>query len=304
MLPTGVIIHVLIVICIYAILAIGLNIIMGCAALFTIANAALFGVGAYTSALLALAGFPFWLDILAATFMAGLISFLIGLPTLNLVGDYLAVATMGLGEILVAISRNWDSVTRGPMGLPGIPPASLFGFTFDSPPKFLGLSAALLLVIYLVAERLIYSPFGRVLKGIREDEIAVQALGKNAFWFKMWAFVVGGAFMGTAGSLYAHYLGFIDPSSFTLWIAFFIWSIIILGGLGNNLGAIAASFVFVAMRESLRFLGLPANVTAAIQQIFFGIILIVMMIFAPRGLIPERKYITRYKGDAEDRQSD
>ncbi len=304
MLPSGVIIHVLIIICIYAILAIGLNIIMGCAGLFTIANAALFGVGAYTSALLALAGFPFWVDILAAIFMAGLVSLLIGLPTLNLSGDYLAVATMGLGEVLVAILRNWDSVTRGPMGLPGIPAASLFGFTFDSPIKFLGLSAVSLSVTYLVAERLTYSPLGRILKGIREDEIAVQVLGKNTFWVKMWAFVAGGALMGAAGSLYAHYLGYIDPSSFTLWIAFFMWAIIILGGLGNNSGTVVASFAFVAIREGLRFLGLPGNVTAAIQQILFGIILIIMMNVAPRGLIPERKYITRYKGDTERQQSD
>ena len=299
MVPTGVIIHVLIVICIYSILSIGLNIIMGCAALFSMAHAALFGVGAYASALLALQGFPFWLDLLAGMFIAGLISFLIGLPTLNLVGDYLAVATMGLAEILVSIFRNWDAVTRGPMGLPGIPPARLFGLTFDSPASFLALSAVCLLLIYLLAQRLTYSPYGRVLKAIREDEGAVQALGKSTFWFKMWAFVLGGAAAGAAGSLFAHYFGFIDPSSFTLWIIFFLWLIVILGGLGNNLGSIVAAICFVAIREGLRFLGLPGNVTSAIQQILFGVLLIVMMIFAPRGLIPERKYKTRYKSNAE-----
>ncbi|MEM3486300.1 MAG: branched-chain amino acid ABC transporter permease [Candidatus Methanomethyliaceae archaeon] len=303
MLPTGVIIHVLVFVCIYAILAVGLNLIMGCAALFTIANAALFGVGAYTSALLALAGYPFWVDILAAVFMAGLISFLIGWPTLNLVGDYLAVATMGLGEILVSVFRNWDSVTRGPMGLPGIPPAKVFGVVFDQPLKFLLLSAIFLLIVFLIAERLAYSPFGRVLKGIREDEIAVNTLGKNTFRFKMWAFVIGGAFMGGAGSLYSHYVGFIDPSSFTLWNAFFLWLIVILGGLGSNVGAVLASLAFVGIRESLRFLGLPGNVTAAIQQVLFGVILIAIMIYAPRGLIPERKYVTRYKGNVESRES-
>jgi branched-chain amino acid transport system permease protein len=292
--PTGVILDILIMICIYGILSIGLNLIMGTAGLFTIAHAALFGVGAYTSALLALAGVPFWLDMLAAIALAGLISYLIGLPTINLKGDYLAVATMGAGQILVAVLDNWDSVTRGPMGLPGIPPASLFGFKFDTDIKFFGLALVCLGIVYFISERLVHSPFGRVLKAQRMDEGTTQASGKNTYAFKMWIFVIGGSFAGIAGSLYAHYIGYVDPTTFTLDLLFFLWLIIILGGLGNNLGTVLGCVVFESLREGLRFVGLPGDVSAAIQQILFGVLLILMTIFARRGLIPESKYVRAY----------
>jgi len=293
------IIHLLVVITIYAILSISLNLTVGVTGLFNLGHAAFFGIGAYTSALLTLAGVPFWLAMLAAICMASLIAFLIGLPTLRLKGDYLAVATMGLGEITRAVFKNWISVTRGPMGLPGIPSATLFGFTFDSFAKFLILSTACLVIVYILAEKLIYSPFGRVLKGIREDEIAVQALGKNAFWFKIWSLAISAGVAGLAGSLFAHYMGFIDPSSFGLWLTFFILLIIMLGGRGNNLGAVVGAAIFVAVREGLRFVGLRPAIAAPLQQLLFGVLLIILTIFAPRGLIPERKAVTRYRRDVE-----
>jgi branched-chain amino acid transport system permease protein len=160
----------------------------------------------------------------------------------------------------------------------------------------LGLSAIFLVIVYILAEALIRSPFGRVLKGIREDEMAVQALGKNTFWFKMWSLVISAGIAGLAGSLFAHYMGFIDPSSFGMWITFFILLIIMLGGLGNNLGAMVGAVIFVVVREGLRFVGLPPAIAAPLQQLLFGVLLIVMTIFAPRGLIPERKAVTRYTG--------
>ncbi len=288
--------HLLVLITLYSILSISLNLAVGVTGLFNLGHAAFFGIGAYTSALLSMAGVPFWLALLAGVCMASLIALLIGLPTLRLVGDYLAVATMGLGEIARAVFKNWVSVTRGPMGLPGIPDASLFGFTFDSFVEFLGLSAVCLVIVYILMEALIRSPFGRVLKGIREDEMAVQALGKNPFWFKMWSLAISAGIAGLAGSLFAHYMGFIDPSSFGMWITFFILLIIMLGGLGNNLGAVVGAVIFVVVREGLRFVGLPPSIAAPLQQLLFGVLLIVMTIFAPRGLIPERKAVTRYKG--------
>jgi branched-chain amino acid transport system permease protein len=210
---------------------------------------------------------------------------------------------MGAGEILVAIFRNWDSVTRGPMGLPGIPAPSLFGINFDTDFKYLVLSVACLLIIYFVANRIIYSPYGRVLKAVRMDEGTTQASGKHTYWFKMWIFVIGGAFAGLAGSLYAHYISYIDPASFTLYLVFFLWLIIILGGLGNNLGTIVGCVVFVSLREGLRFVGLPGNITAAVQELLFGVLLICMTIFARRGLIPEAKYVRQYRPDAADHKS-
>jgi branched-chain amino acid transport system permease protein len=301
-LDLSLIIHLGVIIGIYAILAVSLNLIMGVAGLFNIGHAAFYGIGAYTSAILAKAGVPWFVAMLAGVLLAGFVAFIVGIPTLRLVGDYLAVVTMGLGEIARAVFTNWIDVTRGPMGLPGIPHASLFGFEFDTAPRYLLLTFISLAVIYLIGERILHSPFGRVLKGIREDEGAAQALGKNTYRFKMTILVVGSGMAGLAGSLFAHYITYIDPTSFVMWLTFFIFLIIMLGGLGNHLGAIVATVVFVALREGLRFVNLPAGLNpAALQQLLFGILLIITTIFIPRGLIPERKVL--YQGEAKNAES-
>ena len=291
--------HLLVIAVIYSILSISLNMAVGVTGLFNMGHAAFFGIGAYTAAILSLAGTPFWLDMLAAVCMCGLVAALIGLPTLRLVADYLAVATMGLGEIARAVFKNWTSLTGGTMGLRGIPQASLFGLTFISTARFLGLSVACLLVVYAVAEGLLHSPFGRVLKSIREDEIAAQSCGKDTYWFKMWALVISAGMAGVAGSLYVHYINFIDPTSFTMWITFFLLLIIMVGGLGNNLGAVLASVMFVAVREGLRFIGLPTSIGAPLQQLILGVLLLLVTILAPQGLIPERKIIARQTDHAK-----
>jgi len=266
--------------------------------LFNLGHAAFYGIGAYTSALLAKSGLPWPLAMLAGVLLAGFIAFLIGIPTLRLVGDYLAVVTMGLGEIARAVFKNWLPVTRGPMGIPGIPHASLLGFKFNTAGRFLVLAVGCLLLAYLLAQRLLHSPFGRVLKGIREDEVAVQALGKNVYRFKMWVLIIGSALAGMAGSLFAHYVTFIDPGRFVMWLTFFILLIIVLGGLGNNLGAVVVTVGFVALREGLRFVKLPGWLNpAALQQLIFGVLLIIATIFVPRGLIPERK-VTYKRGNS------
>lgn len=283
-------VHLLVLITIYGILAISLNLMVGMAGLFNLGLAAFYGIGAYTSAILSRNfGVPVGLSLLAGVALAALIGFIIGLPTVKLVGDYLAVVTMGLGEITRAVFKNWVPVTRGPMGLPGIPHLSLFGFTLDSAPLFLGFSVLMILISFILAERIRLSPFGRVLRGVREDEMGAQALGKNTYWYKMTALVVGSGLAGLAGGLFAHYMNFIDPSSFVMWLTFFIFLAIMMGGLGNNLGAVVATGVLMLLREGLRFAGLPPAIAAPLQQLIFGILLIIMTIFAPRGLIPEQK---------------
>ncbi len=284
--------HLAVLITIYAILSISLNLVMGATGMFNIGLAAFYGVGAYASAILAKAGLPWFWAMLAAIGMAGLLAFVVGIPTLRLVGDYLAVVTMGVGEIMRAVFTNWLSLTGGTNGIPGIPHAALFGFKFDTEPKFLVLSLVCLAVTYVIAERLLRSPFGRVLKGIREDETGAQALGKNTYRFKMTIFIIGAGMGGLAGSLFAHYITYIDPSSFVMWLTFFIFLILMLGGRGNNLGVVLATTVFVAFREGLRFVPLPQWLDpSALQQLIFGLLLIVSTIYLPRGLVPERKTI-------------
>ncbi len=284
------VVHLAVIITIYGILAISLNLMVGVTGLFNLGYAAFFGIGAYTSALAAKAGVPWLFSALAGIALSGALAFVIGIPTLRLVGDYLAIVTLGVGEIARAVFKNWIPVTRGPMGLPGIPHAELLGFRFDTADKFLILGVACLGLTFLIAERILRSPFGRVLKGIREDETAVQALGKNSYRFKMVILVIGSGFAGLAGSLFAHYITYIDPTSFVMWLTFFVLLIIMLGGLGNNLGALVATVVFVVFREGLRFVTLPDWLNpAALQQLLFGVLLIITTLFLPRGLIPERK---------------
>jgi branched-chain amino acid transport system permease protein len=293
------IVHLAVIICIYGILALSLNLIIGMTGLFTIGHAAFFGIGAYASAILTRVGIPWFFSMLTGVALASLLAFLIGLPTLRLVGDYLAIVTLGAAEIARAVFRNWIPVTRGPMGLPGIPDAAIFGIRFNTAEEYLGLGLVCLAVVFIISQRIVYSPFGRVLKGIREDESATQSLGKNTYRFKMVIFIVGCGMAGLAGSLYAHYIGFIDPTSFVMWLTFFIVLIIMLGGLGNNVGALVATVVFVLLREGLRFVELPERLNpAALQQLIFGLLLIVVTLFMPRGLMPERKITYRRDHDA------
>jgi len=283
-------IHLATLVAIYGILAISLNLIMGVTGLFDMGHAAFFGIGAYATAIVMTQfDVPWIVSIGVSCALASLVAWLTGIPTLKLRGDYFAVVTMAVGEIARSVFRNWMDVTRGPLGIPNIPHANFLGVTFTPGVPFLGLAFIILAVMLLLSQRLIFSPFGRILKGIRDDEGAgVEALGKDSYRRKMQVFVIGSGMAGLAGSLFATYIGYIDPSTFTLWLTNFILLIIILGGKGNSLGAVIATAMFVFLREGVRFLGLPTSIAAPLQQWLFGLLLILVMLFAPRGLVPER----------------
>lgn len=277
--------NILVMACIYGILAMSLNLTVGFTGLLNLGHAAFFAIGAYTSALLALAGVPFYASLAAGALAAAAAGYLIGIPTLKLRGDYLAIATLGFGEITRVVLKNWTPVTGGPMGLPGIPRASLMGFRFQTPEAFLALSLAILLLTYLVLQRLAASPFGRVLRGIRDDELAVLAMGKETMAFKLRALALGSLLAGVAGALFAHYITFIHPSSFTIGEGILILCMVVLGGMGSNTGALLGAFILVALPESLRLLGLPGAVAGPLRQLFFGLILVVLMVRRPGGLL-------------------
>ena len=285
--------HLLIIASIYAILSISLNLMTGSTGLFNLGLAGFYGVGAYTSALLAKAGVPFLLSLFGAMILAGSVGFLIGIPTLRLVGDYLAVVTMGLGEIARAVFKNWVNLTGGYMGLRNIPKASFLSYEVQTRLAYLIFAVITLIIVYVVVESLLNSPFGRVLRSIREDEMAAQALGKDTFKFKMWSMVIGSGIAGLSGALFAHYINVISPADFVMWLTFFVFLIIMLGGLGNYLGGIVATFIFVLVREGLRFVGLPPSISAPLQQLIFGLLLIFATIYLPQGIIPERRQIVR-----------
>ena len=278
--------HILILIGIYTLLSVSLNLISGYAGLLSVAHAALFGVGAYIAALLALHfHLSFLPALLCAAVGAGVISLLIAAPSLRIHDDYFVLATFAFQVIAFSVMNNWVDLTGGPMGLPGIPPPQILGFTVSSHVQFLLLTVALATFALLLVRRLVRSPFGRVLTAIREDEVFAQSLGKNITRYKLQVFVIGGALAAAAGALYAHYISFIDPTSFTVQESVFMLAIVIVGGSGSLAGSVAGAAFLVSLPEALRFLGLPSSVAANVRQMLYGALLVICMMFRPQGLL-------------------
>ncbi len=283
--------HILVISGIYMILSLSLNLIVGYTGLPALGHAAFSCIGAYTSALLALnLGVSPWIGVIAGAFLAAFFGLIIGFPSVRLKGDYLALSTFGAGVIVYLIAKNWVSLTRGPMGLPGIPGFSLFGHELSETWQYLLLVGAFVVLTTFIISRLVDAPFGRVLRGIREDEIAVTAFGRNTARFKLLAFVVGAFFAGIAGSLYAHYITFIDPSSFTVMESITILLMVIFGGMGSIEGSLIGAFLLVLVPELLRFVGLPSSVAAPLRQMLYGLILVVLMIKRPQGILGRYRF--------------
>lgn len=283
--------HILILIGIYIILSIGLNLIVGYTGLLSIAHAAFYGIGAYISALLALHfGWSFWGTILVGAMGAGLLGAMVAIPALRVRGAYLVIASFGFQVIIHSTFNNLVFITRGPMGLPGIPQPHLFNIEFSSVKLYLILIFAFVSVVIFLTRRIISSPLGRVLKAIRENEVATLALGKNVVKFKVLIFVLGAFLAGIAGSLYAHYITFIDPSSFTVEESILILSMIVVGGLSSLNGSILGAIILVSFPEILRFLGVPHAIAAPLRQMFYGALLVVLMRLRPQGLWGEYEF--------------
>jgi branched-chain amino acid transport system permease protein len=284
-------IHILIISGIYIILTLSLNLIVGYTGLAALGHIAFAAVGAYVSSLLALnLGISPWIGLLIGAIIASILGAIVSYPSLRLKGDYLALATFGLGVIFYSIAKNWVSLTRGPMGLPGIPSFSLFGLEFNNVWIYLVLVLAFVGITYFAISNITKSPFGRVLTGIREDEIATEAMGKNIVKHKLIVFVVGAFFAGIAGSLYAHYITFIDPSSFTAMESITVLLMVVFGGMASLPGSVVGAAVLVIFPELLRFLGMPSSVAAPLRQMIYGLLLVVLMILRPQGLIGRYKF--------------
>lgn len=278
--------HILVLVGIYTVLAVSLDLLAGHTGFLSIAHAAFYGLGAYTSALLAIhLGAAFLAGIFAGMAVAVLISFVLSLPSLRLHGDYFVIATFGFQMILFSIFNNWMEVTRGPLGIPGIPKPMILGWTIRSHVGFVVLAAVLAICAHFMVGLLTRSPFGRVLYAIREDEVFTQAIGKNTLWFKVATFAVSAALAASAGSLYAHYITYIDPTSFTVMESILVLSMVIIGGAGSRWGPLIGAVILVTLPEALRFVGLPSSVAANLRQIIYGALLVIMMMVRPRGLV-------------------
>ncbi|MFQ6051200.1 MAG: branched-chain amino acid ABC transporter permease [Candidatus Hydrothermarchaeota archaeon] len=293
---------ILTVACIYAIFCFGLNLQWGYTGLINIGHVAFLAVGAYTSARLTLPapwglGAPFPVGLLAGMVLAGIFAYLIGIPTLRLRKDYLAIVTLGFAEILRLIILNEMWLTNGPIGLPGIP-QPLRGLIPRYDVFYFILVLSALIIIYLFLERITNSPWGRVLKAIREDEDVAKALGKDVTGYKMQSLVLGSAIAGGAGSLLAHFFTYISPDLFDHMQTFYAWIVVVLGGSGNNKGTVLGAFLITAFLEGTRFLkdffpiAIGPDRIAAIRLVVVGILLIVLMMRRPEGILGEKKFVS------------
>ena len=281
-------IHIAILISIYAILGLSLNLVVGFTGLLSITQAAFYGIGAYVTAiLLTSTGINFFVALLASIVITAVLSLAIGFVLSKFKDDYYALGSFGFNVIIYSIFLNWQSLTRGPLGIPGIPRPSLFGFTFSENIWFLVLAIVCALIVYGVCHYITHSSFGRVLKAIREDEQAIQVFGYRVLWYKLAIFVVSAGMAAVAGSLFASYITFIDPSSFTLTESIFILAVVILGGLANNKGAVIGAICLILLPEILRFVGFPDDIAAQMRQVTYGVILILLMLYRPQGLVGE-----------------
>jgi len=270
--------HLAILICIYTILAQSLSLVAGYSGQISLAHAGFYGIGAYTTALLSVNyGLAVLLTIPIAMLLSGIIAFVVSKVAVKTVDDYYIIITLGIQVVIFSVLNNWQDVTRGPLGVPGIPPFDIFGFQIDSKIGYLFVTIFFTAVIWFVLYRLMSSPFGRVLRALSEDEVYTKSLGKNVGQYKAVSFVISGMLASIAGILYAHYICYIDPTSFTVDESIFILSIVIIGGMRNLKGIFFATAFLILLPEALRFVGMPSSIAANMRQIIYGLALILVI---------------------------
>lgn len=290
--PIGYLLDTLVFAGIFGILSLSLNIEFGHTGLPNFGKVAFFMIGAYTSALITLSGKPFIAGIIGAMIVSGICGVLISLPAIRLREDYLAITTLAFGEILRLILKNEEWIAGGVLGLKGIPEAlSLKGVQATLYGHVIVVYISLV-IFYLFLRFLEKSPYGRLLKAIREDELAAQSFGKNTIFYKAQSFAIGSAVAGAAGSLYAQYLSYIGPDLFMPIVTFTVWAMLIIGGIGNYRGAILGSFIYIGFERGARimkdYLHLPIDPNN-LMFIIFGLLLIIVLLFRPEGVLREEK---------------
>lgn len=279
------ILHLFMLICIYTLLSHSLNLSAGFTRLISLAHAVFYGIGAYSSAILSTRfGFSIWLNIPLAMLFSGGIAFLVSLIALRTVEDYFIICTLGIQVIIFSIMNNWMDLTNGPLGIPGIPSVSFWASHFNSKYSFLLLAVSFVTIIWLVLRNVSASGFGKTLKAIAEDEIYTMSIGKNVYFYKVVSFTVSAMLAAIPGVLYAHYISYIDPTSFTVTESIFVLSIVIIGGLGNLTGSFFAAAFLVLLPEALRFVGMPEGIAANLRQIIYGLILVILMTTGKNGV--------------------
>lgn len=296
---------------IFGIVTLGLNLQWGSTGLFNAGVVGFYAVGAYAFAILTAPpqasmlgnlGLPWIVGLLGAMAAAGIAALIVGLATIRLRDDYLSVATFGIAVSIQLLAVNLESLTGGTMGLAQLPNPvrAVFSDKLVSSVAFLLIVALLLLLSYVALERIVRSPWGRVLKALREDEPAARTLGKNTRAFRLQSFVIGSSLMGLGGGLYASFIGFVSPFDFLPIVTFLVWTMLIVGGSGNNRGAVLGAVVVWGIWSALGAVATKALPQAwqvyggALQAIFIGLALILVLLYRPKGLIGEAAVTSRH----------
>ena len=275
--------HLLILVGIYIMLSQSLSLSISYGGMISLAQAGFYGIGAYTTALLSVNyGVPFLLNLLVAVLLSGILALIVSTIALRTVDQYFIVCTMGIQVVIFSLMNNWTSLTRGSFGIPGIPSIQLFGAAIENRLNFLLLTLFFVVLVFFFLKKLTASSFGRTLRALSEDEIFTQSLGKNVYLTKIIAFTLSAMIAAIPGTLYAHYIRYIDPMSFTINESIFILAIVIIGGRHKLWGCVIASVVLVLLPEALRFIGMPSAVAANVRQIIYGGMLIIMMFISSK----------------------
>lgn len=286
------ILHLLIMIGIYLILSYGLNLVVGFGGLFSLCHAVFYGIGAYACTLMMMkCGLSFLPAILLTILITGICAIVVGFPALRFRGDSFALVTIGFQMIVFTVLYNWVDLTRGPYGIPGIPRPVIAGYEVTTLPEYLIIVWTFLILIAVVLSVIYRSPFGLALKALRDDEMAAEGLGKSPVHLFLYAFVISGMAASVAGGLYATYVTYIDPTSFTLDESMFLLALLLVGGTGNRIGPFVGTLFMILLPEALRFLGMPDAIAANLRQMIYGLTLILLMFFRPQGIAG--KYMVR-----------
>jgi branched-chain amino acid transport system permease protein len=286
---TAYLVAIFIIVLIYLLLSLGLTIQYGLTGLVNFGLVGFFAIGAYASALLAMNGIPLVVSFLLASILAGLAAWPIGLVALRLRDDYFAIVTLGFSETvrLVIVNESW--LTNGVRGITGVP-ASFQGAGSSAPLVTVGVLLIVNAAIIIVLQCIVKSPFGRALEAVRDDEIALTALGKSPSRFKIEVLILGSALAGLAGAFYGHYVTYIVPDQFFPLTTFYIWMAVIIGGAGRVSGAIFGTMLLIGLLEGSRFLRdlipvIPDTEMASVRIGAVGLLLILFMIYRPQGLL-------------------
>lgn len=282
------ILHLAILVTIFSILAMSLNYVAGFSGILSLSHATFYGIGAYATAILTTQnGFSFVPSLLVGLCVTAFVSYLVSFPILKMKEDSLVLVSFGFSIIMYNVMLNWTHLTQGPLGIKGVMAPVILGVSFFDKPLFLGLLILIAVLTYFFFKRITCSPYGIIIKGIRENQMVASVNGHSVLRYQRSVFVIGAIFAALAGSFMATFLTFIEPKLFDLMPSVIILIMVILGGMASLRGSVLGALILILLPEVLRFIGLPDTYLAEVQQMIYGLVLILVMYLRPQGILGE-----------------